>query len=825
MKTTLQLNNWKLKGDFGACAASVPGDISYDLYKAGVITDPYFGINHLEHGWIIKSDFVYETEFAADGALLEQDEVILTFEGIDTFSEIYLNGKKLGDTDNMFLAYTYSVKELLKKEGNLLQVKMISTISEMEKFNTEGYFGTFNVPRLFIRKAQCHFGWDWAPDMPGYGIYKPVKLEGVSSRRFSDVSYKAYNEGEVTLYADLNYTIRPRVDSYGVVVAEADEECKQDVIRYTLATLSNASLENAAPIVKEYGVGGAKNFVNFKIENPEIWWPIGYGEHPLYSYKVELINGDRVLDVKEGRLAFREVKLSQRPKDDISLEYQIYINGVNTFIKGTNWVPAECFTGTIKDEKYEKLVRLAKNGNVNMLRVWGGGIYESDLFYDLCDELGIMVWQDMMFACSDIPEDLPEFVENCKKELYYQIKRLRNHPSIVYWCGGNEKTGCYGLQISHGDYFIDVIVRGIINHLDDTRPFARQSPCSITDVGNDITSGECHAGSCEPCLTLGIENYRDIMSGSVPPFVSECALMGPGSLESMRKFMPEDKLWPMNEYWNDRLMDNPYAAVPMPFADRQRLYSDRLYGESHSIEEFIAKAMTVHAEALRAELEYARFNKAKTGGIMNWMYSDIWPSGTWSIVDYYCEPKQAYYQMKRSFEPTVLTFVQGSDKKLYLTLLNDTLSALEGEIEYGVQSLDGKILSSGKISASVCANGVWKAEIDCNVNEENTFLYAKGVVGGKEMSTVYSHSMWRGCKFESDYSYDVSLKGDELQVSFKANKFAKGITLRLPGNHNYIYSDNYFDLNAGEEKVVTVYGACGADIDSLVVTDFAKESK
>ena len=250
MRYTKEFKNWILKSDrVKEIAANVPGDISYDLYASDVITNPYFGVNHLEHGWIIKSDFEYETHFDTDASLMAQDEVILEFEGIDTFSQIYLNGHKLGDTDNMFLAYTYSVKELLKEKDNVLCVKMLSTAREMEKVSKDGYFGTFNVERLFIRKAQCHFGWDWAPDMPGYGIYKPVKLYGASARRINDVSYKAYNDGKVTFIAEMNYNTRAQIDFQGVVIKEVDEEIKNDVIRYTLATLPDTPLEKANPIV------------------------------------------------------------------------------------------------------------------------------------------------------------------------------------------------------------------------------------------------------------------------------------------------------------------------------------------------------------------------------------------------------------------------------------------------------------------------------------------------------------------------------------------------------------------------------------------------
>ncbi len=812
---------WTLKHEGKVISATVPGDVTLDLWNGGIVKDPYYGLNHLELGWIINTDFEYSCRFSVPSEIMEREEVLLEFDGIDTFSEISLNGKELGKTENMFLKYSYSVKELLKPEDNLLTVKLIGTGKVMEGIDDKGFFGTFNVKRLFIRKAQCHFGWDWAPDMPGYGIHGDVKLIGVPKTRITDITYRAYNDGNLTVMAELNYTTRPHVDFNGKIVKECDSECKNDILRFTVATRPNEALAEGNTEALEVKVDGRKNFVNFEISKPELWWPCGYGSQPLYSYKVELVRGDRIVDTAEGKFAFREVELSEKPVDGHNMGYKFLINGKEVFIKGSNWVPAECFIGAIKDEKYERLIKQAADAHMNMLRVWGGGIYEKDIFYDICDREGMLVWQDLMFACGDIPEDDLAFVENCKAEINYQIKRLRNHPSLIYWCGGNEKTGSYGLQVSHGDYFIDVVLRGLVGNLDNTRPYARQSPCSLTDIGNDKTSGESHAGSFEACLELGVLNYRDAVSKTSVPFISECAIMGPTSLEGFRKMFPEDKLWPMNEYWDDRLMDNPYAAVLMTFAKRQAHYAEALYGECRTIEDFIAKGMTVHAETIRAEAEYARFHKKRTGGFMNWMYTDIWPSATWSVVDYFCEPKQVYYQMKKSYAPVLLTYTQSEGGVTNLALINDTLYPVSKTVEYGLKTLSGEVVWKNSAVLFAEAGGVASLELTSPVDGKNTYLYAMS--GDGELRTVYSPDMWHSCKFESDYRYTVKSGDGCVEVTLKANAFAKGVTLRLPDNCRYTYSDNYFDLEAGEEKTVCIYGATGDE--AVTVTDFAKETK
>lgn len=829
----MNITGWKLKFCGGASGekvaldceksieAAVPGDITADLYRAELISDPYFGFNHKDLAWIQESDFEYVAEFDADGAILSSEEVLLEFDSIDTFSDIYLNGEHLGSTDDMFFKYVFSVKESLKEKGNLLCVKMHSVKKVMDAIDDEGYFGVFNTKRLFIRKTQCHFGWDWAPDMPGYGICGAVRLKGVAKNRIEDVSYVAFNDGTVTLNVELNYTVRCQMDFHGKTLKQPDPARLGDVLRYTVATEPDLPLEKAKTQTRESVITGKKNFKNFFIENPELWYPVGMGKQPLYAYKAELIQGGKVVDERSGYFAFREVVLDQKPTGDDTLGYRFKINGKSVFVKGSNWVPPECFAGTAKKEKYEKLVRLAAEGNFNMLRVWGGGAYETDEFYNLCDKLGIMVWQDMMLACADIPEDDEKFVENMKREITYQIKRLRNHPSIVYWCGGNEKTGSYGLQICRGDYFVEVILRGLIGNLDGTRPYAKQSPCSQTDIGNDATSGESHAGSFEKSITTGVEKYRDNVEKSLVPFVSECSCMGADTMETYRKIFPKDKLWDMNEYWEDRLMDNPYAGVVMPFTERQKFYADGLYGKSSSLKEFIAKSMTAHAEVLRAEIEFARANKAKCGGFMNWMYSDIWPSATWAVVNYYCEPKHAYYQMKKSYAKLLATFVQ-TDGAVRLTIINDGCADLDGELTYGMKTLDGEVVWSKKVTARVAADGVYSEPVRQATDAKDAYLFVEGNLGGERLHTVWSQSMWKGCSFKNEYDYTVKTCGDKLAVTVNAKSFVKGVILRLPENEKYEYDDNYFDLEAGESK--TVYISGGASENSLTVTDFIKET-
>ena len=800
----------------------MPGDITVDIYRNGGIKDPYFGLNHKDIGWVVNEDFDYKSEFTVGKDILSNESVRLVFDGIDLFADIYLNGVLLGSAENMFLKYEFEVKDILVGGVNRLEVKMKSTVKYMNGIDCKDYFGVFNVPRLFIRKAQCHFGWDWAPDICGYGIWGDVYLLGGSKYRVDDVNIVSGTDGNVSLFFELNYNIRDMRDNFGVIKRGFAAESLGDTIRVFLSKepFGNDYFET------EVVVSGKKNFVNYKYDDFKLWWPAGYGDQPLYNYKVLLIRGGKIVDEKCGRFAFRTVELEEKPLDSYTFDYCFKINGEKIFIKGSNWVPIECFTGTVKDEKYKNLILLAKEGNLNMLRIWGGGIYEKDVFYDTCDELGMLVWQDMMLACSDIPEDEPEWVKNTVAEVKYQVKRLRNHPSLIYWCGGNEKTGSFGLQISKGDFFVDYTLHGVVRTLDRTRPFARQSPCSFTDVGNDLQSGESHYNSFERSLSDGIVNYRKLVSEKVVPFISECALMGPNSVETNKKIYPEDKLWPINEYWSDRLMDNPYAAIVMDFVHRQLYYTKEMYGEAKSLEDFTAKGMTIHAEMLRSEVEFARSNKGRTWGILNWMYSDIWPSGTWAIVDYYCEPKQAYYQMKKSFAPLLVSFTENNGGNTELIVVNDKLTDFAGEIVYGEKNFDGNTVYEKRIYVSVPANSAYKTVVDCSGDPE-TYLFAYYTEDGESKKTLYSPNFWRCRQFTSDHKCDIKkVSENKALITVKANEFTKGLFVSHKDNFGYLYSDNYFDMEKGDEKTVVVV-ALNGDIDEngFVVTDFAEMTK
>lgn len=788
--------------------ARVPGDITADCYAAGRIPDPYFGMNYKDERFLLERDYEYSLEFTARKPK-EGERCILAFGGIDTFAELRLNGELLGETENMFLRYEYDVTQLLKKD-NLLCVRMRSTLKRMKEIDAEKYFACFNKERIFLRKAQCHFGWDWAPDLPGYGIWEDVALCYRPATRIAEVRYRTDGEGNVTLFTELNYNVR-KEEYLGYAVS--------DTLRYTVESAPNSGLGKG--ITLEFPVTGAKNFRTLRVKSPALWMPVGYGTPHLYAYKVELLRNGVTIDGYAGRLGFREVRLEEKPLSEDRMNFRLKINGADVFVKGSNWVPCECFTGTAKPSRYEALIKMAAEAGVNMLRVWGGGIYEKEIFYRLCDELGIMVWQDFMFACADIPETDEKFVANVTKECIYQVKRLRNHPCIVYWCGGNEKTGSCGLLKQYGDDLVDITVRGIAEHYDGTRPYVRQSPYSLTDVGNDPESGETHGTALDvPALASYEEFLRNSFNREVS-FASECAIMGSCVPESYRAFVPEEKLWPLGEIQEDRFCDNPYGAQ-MSFVERQLKMSEMLFGPSAGIDEFAVKSMAVQAEALKVEILNARRKRADCGGFMNWMFDDIWPTGTWSVVDYYLRPKAAYYTLKREYAPFRAAVLSDGKAGYFGYLINDTDRELCAELSFGGVTTEG--VYGPVVRRTERVKGYSVRELG-KMEAWGDLLYLS--YAAEEFSGVASAFLkpFKELSFGSAYSAEIGdceRAGEEYctKIVVTAEKYVRLLHISVPDGTTL--DDDWLDVLPARKAVVTAVSTRPLKREEIKISDYGK---
>lgn len=784
---------------------ALPGDVLNDLSVHGLVEDFEKGDDYKKVQWVQDEDWTYKIPFtlsAAEAALERQE---LFFHGIDTYASVYLNGEPVLQANDMFLGYTVDCKGRLRAGENELLVVLHSPTAALRSKKNDKYICIFNPDRLFHRKAQCHFGWDWAPELAGYGIYEPVELRLGDRFAIRDVFVKTKISGELVFLTGLNYNVRKNGDAAFK---------GRDELEITVRERGGKEV-----LKKRCAVDGGENLLAAKIENPRLWYPNGYGEAALYDYTVRLLREDKVLDEKSGYFGIRSTVLEEHPyKDENRLTMRMNINGVSVYAKGSNWVPLDFRTGIIGREQYEKSIRLAKDAGMNMLRVWGGGIFEKEDFYRLCDENGIMLMQEFMISCNDIPAEEHAVVDLLLRESEYQVKRLRNHPSVVLWSGGNERSRAFDLcDIGTGYFESDVILRGIVAKYADNVPYIDHSPWSYTDVHDDVTSGDVH----NSCLDKTIDNfttdrYRDYINLRLPAFVSECAAMGPCRIASLRKFMKEEELWPLNGVWKQRLRNNPCAPDTPYFSEWIRRIGSLLFKEPASLSDFVKYGATAQAEILYDEVMYLRLNSDVNGGFLNWMYGDIWGTATWSLVDHYLEPKAGYYGMKRAFEPLAVGFTLDFDKKYKAGAVNDTAQTVSGELIFGAVDKDGKQLCRCSAGTVVLKSGQ-SVRFPVEMPRENAVWFIE--YAGKR--AIWFPDYWKKFTFGSAFTHTAKKVGDALEVTIRAQSLLKTVYLEIPCGA--VASDNYFDMLPGDEKTVQIGYLNGLNPEDIKIKTLADD--
>lgn len=786
---------WLLKNKSYSVPGNVPGDVTDDLYRAGVVGDPYFGDNYKSCGWATREDWTYEREFVIDDLSLLSEETYIRLEGVDTFSDVWVNGTRVGATRSMHREYRFPVNGLLKEGKNRIAVELYNVYDQMGAEEQTKYDSIFCANRIFVRKAQCHFGWDWAPQFPGYGIYRDVSL----------VSEKKCAVREASVQADINGDVTFRIAFGDKFEGEVEVSVSFEGKEVARATRKAAC---------------KKLIVNLRVGEPKLWWPNGYGEQPIYDYTVRQLSGDEKTEYK-GRFGFRRIELERKVLDGSNLGFGFKINGREIFCRGSNWVPAECMTGRLKDEKYYALLKAAKDANINMLRVWGGGIYEKDCFYDYCDRMGIMIWQDFMFSCSELPEDDPDFLREITDEAVWQVKRLRNHPCMTYWCGMNEIRGAFcELEERYSAFTLHYLLRGITAELSPDIPYERTSPYCFADTENDVSEGDCHNNLSEVCLFDAsfkgfdkfeydpqkersalkerIKNYERYLEGTVSNFSSECAVLGMCNYGSLVKFTPEEQLRLDSDFFEKRFLGNPYTYVMPTFYERQKTLAEAMYGRAESLKELVKKANKAQADIIKTEIVYCRVN-GRSRGFLNWMYNDIWPTGTWSVVDYYLSEKPAYYEMKRCFRPLMAEIIRIGDK-YYLCLANDGAEPLAVSAETGTKKYCGESVSKALFEGSVSAGGSLKAELNAAAGD---YLFASGTFGGVPFCATYDLGRYREEPLKPKYSVSVKETGEGVyEAEVRAESFLP--CFKISAGENAEVSDNFFDMAAGEVKRVEI---------------------
>ncbi len=767
----IELKNWNLTSADGKydLPVTVPGDVTAALYKAGYISDPLFGTNARALQWIAQQEWVYTADVAVSAELQAMQRIFLCFDGADTLAEVFVNGQHIGSMSNMFCAYRFDIKPYITSETIRVQVRFASSTAYIHsKHDGVNYRELFSQDRIHIRKAQCHWGWDWAPNLPGIGLYLPAYIDADAGIRIDSVSIDAKCSGDIRCTVELENG------------------------SWRLAGDCQILLEAAGQQV-QLPAQGLKSILNIRIPDPVLWWPNGCGCQHLYDYHVRIIKDGVCIGEKSGKFGIREVELVQPPVGADRTGFMLRVNGRDIFCKGSNWVPISNMTGAIDDSDYRSLLLAAKQGNFNMLRTWGGGFYEKELFYDLCDEYGILIWQDFMFSCSAIPTQVESMEEQILPEVAYQLKRLQSRTCIALWCGGNEyMPHLQGSYYAKGNHFIRTTLRGMCADLDGTRPYIHNSPYGLGDDEWDFKTGDSHISCMDTVLgERDIPNFRKYISKYPVQFVSESAMLGPTRLKSLKKFIPADQLWPTGESWDYHFVENPYAPVPETFLEKEKRFSAALFGGSETAEDFVKKAMLAHAQILEAEIDFARFNP-HCAGFMNWMYNDNWGCGTWSVIDCYMEKKPAYYAMQRAFAPVRLCIIE-DERGICLRCSNHIQRPASGKAEVTWKTYAGQVLHS--------------ASVDMDGTYLETVPGADYVVASLESGEKTVFHLALG---PQSFVTDLEASVDDGCIRIHANRFARCVFIDCPDSAGVHFSDNYFDMEPGEDRTVFVTPCAGS---------------
>ncbi|MBI5303914.1 MAG: glycoside hydrolase family 2 protein [Chloroflexi bacterium] len=772
--------------------ANVPGGVHTDLLAANKIPDPFVGDNEQRVKWVAESDWEYRRTFSCAPELLNEDHVRLVCDGLDTLATIKLNGQELGRTDNMFRQYTWDVKRWLRADANELQIIFDSSVRYIaEKQKVRALPGTSHpIPGgPYLRKAPCQFGWDWGPQLPPIGIWKDLRLDGYTDARLEEVHLRQH-------HADGNATIEARI----VVERWSDAPLA--------ATMRVTAPDGATWDVRATIPASNQGTLQIPIANPQLWYPNGYGAQPLYAVQVTIAHDNVIVDRREYRIGLRTIEV-RREDDPWGQSFAFVVNGVPIFAKGSNWIPADSFPTRIGDAHLEGLIRATADSHQNMLRVWGGGLYEEERFYDLCDRYGILVWQEFIFACNVYPLDDPGFVENVRVEAIQNIRRVRHRACLAMWCGNNEIEWLYAprgwnrpdlsdLQDAYVQFFHHTLPEWCAAH-DPARFYLPSSPTSYTpfENPNGQERGDAHYWDVwhgrKPFTA-----YRD----QFPRFMSEFGFQALPPLATIRTFADQAD-WNMTSYIMEQHQKNGNGNSLMV---GQMLDTFRLPKDFDSL---VYLTMVLQAEGIRYGVEHWRRNMHRVAGTLYWQLNDCWQVASWSSLDYFGRWKALHYAARRFYAPLLLS-IEDQPPMQTLHVTSDLRETWEGVIRWSLETLDGKLLASSQENvraAPLASTQVRALDFANRVTYDNRreLVFIAELMQGEHRLALQTATFAPTKHLAlTDPAITVNAREESgsLTIELSSLSFARLVELSLR-DVDVVFSDNYFDLPAGRTVSIT----------------------
>ncbi|NDJ77242.1 MAG: glycoside hydrolase family 2 protein, partial [Chloroflexi bacterium] len=628
-----------------------PGDVHRALIDAGRIEDPFYDQNELACAWVEDREWWYRGQFEGPAAAVSADErVLLVFHGLDTFVTIWLNGRELGRHRNMFREAVFDITEhLLPGQPNTLALCFDRPHDHISGFGDFSSTWGRNEERVFLRKAQFSFGWDWGPRLPNVGIWRPVELRHQNRASIAGIHFYTLEIDRTNDHALV--AVRVDVERFG-----SDQPLEAHVVLLGSETGARA-VSGVLPL--DGDSVPLADVLYLRVDQPRLWWTHDLGEPALYDLQITLEQDGAVLDEYQRQVGIHTIELDQSPDmaEPGTRFFRFVLNGVPIFAKGANWIPADSFFGALPPDHYVNLLTMARDANMNMLRIWGGGIYEHDVFYETCNRLGILVWQDFMFACASYPENNADFVTEVEAEARYQVARLRSHPCLALWCGNNENQWLYdmvhwdtpGLKVP-GSLYYDRILPEVVAELDDQVPYWPGSPYGGNDH-NDMADGDRHNWNVwhggfprqfgeKPKNDVGPDGVTFLRyAEDFGRFISEFGMHAAPVYETLRRNIPADQL-----YHHSPSMDHHNKDNPKNKGDNLML---TVTGLPQNLDEYIEFSMIAQAEGLKFGIEHFRRRKPHCSGTLFWQLNDCWPVLSWSVIDYYGFGKAGYYYARR----------------------------------------------------------------------------------------------------------------------------------------------------------------------------------
>lgn len=666
--------------------ANVPGTIHTDLYFNNIVPDPFYGCNESNLQWIGEKDWQYTTTFSVDQELLANDVIELIFEGIDTYSDIVLNDNLLIQTDNMFRKWSINVKEHLLLGDNQLIINLYSPEKRTEIDSLESRLTLPGGKRVYARKAGYHFGWDWGPRYLTSGIWKPVYLKAWSHAKVDNTTLKTVSVSPEKATLSIGFELESKTAQIAELTVKSDN--RTHLYKQFQTQLSQHSYQ-----------------FTFDIENPVLWWCNGLGTPHLYDFIVEINTHSGLKYTEHINFGIRSIEVITE-SDTIGQSMYMKINGVPVFIKGANYIPQHSFVTSITTNDYERIIQQAKESNMNMLRVWGGGIYENIDFYRLCDKYGIMVWQDFMFACAMYPSD-SQFISTTSIEVEEQIKRLRKHTSIALWCGNNEiDEGWHNWKwqkehkISQPDsaaiwngykmLFQDIIPRLVAQH-DSGRFYTSTSPLYGWGRTKSMTHGHAHYWG----VWWGKQPFTKYLE-KVPRFMTEYGFQSMPALSTIRTFqdLKDDTLF------SPALQCHQKHKIGYQIIS-QYLEYEHLYPQT--LDKYIYTSQLIQAEGIGMAIEAHRRSKPYCMGTLYWQLNDCWPVTSWSSIDFYGNKKMLQFKVKELYDSIMVSLLKYRNT-VQLYVVSDILSNTKGVIELLAHDFNSHTKSIFKNTIDVKAN-------------------------------------------------------------------------------------------------------------------------